>query len=48
MRTKSFEEVEKECRGQLEVLKAMGAKIIGTSGQNFSVQDQEDTPVFGK
>src|SRR5699024_2802169 len=46
--TKSFEEVEKEFRGQLEFLKAMGARIIGASEQSYSVQGQEDTPVFGK
>ena len=43
--TKSFEEVEKEFRGQLEFLKAMGARIIGASEQSYSVQGQEDTPL---
>ena len=46
--TKPFEEVEKEFRSQLEFLKAMGARIIGASEQSYSVQGQEDTPVFGK
>ena len=46
--TKPFEEVEKEFRSQLEFLKDMGAKIIGASEQSYSVQGQEDTPVFGK
>ena len=43
----SLEEVEKEFRAQLEFLKAMGAKVIGASEQSYSVQGQEDTPVFG-
>ena len=42
-----LEEVEKEFRAQLEFLKAMGAKVIGASEQSYSVQGQEDTPVFG-
>lgn len=46
--TKPFEEVEKEFRAQLEFLRTMGAKIIGASEQSYSVQGQEDTPVFGK
>ena len=37
----------KEFRAQLEFLKAMGAKVIGASEQSYSVQGQEDTPVFG-
>lgn len=45
--TKPFEEVEKEFRAQLDFLKAMGAKIIGASKQSYSVQGQQDTPVFG-
>lgn len=45
--TKPFEEVEKEFRAQLDFLKAMGAKIIGASEQSYSVQGQQDTPVFG-
>lgn len=45
--TKPFEEVEKEFRVQLEFLKAMGAKIIGASEQSYSVQGQQETPVFG-
>ncbi|MBO7403303.1 MAG: myo-inosose-2 dehydratase [Lachnospiraceae bacterium] len=45
--TKPMEEVEKECRNQLEYLKTMGAKIIGFSEQSYSVQGQMDTPVFG-
>lgn len=45
--TKPFEEVEKEFRSQLEYLKAMGAKIIGASEQSYSVQGQQDTPIFG-
>lgn len=46
--TKPFEEVEKEFRAQLAFLKAMGAKIIGASEQSYSVQGQQDTPVFGQ
>ena len=46
--TKPFEEVEKEFRAQLEFLRTMGAKIIGASEQSYSVQGQEDKPVFGK
>lgn len=46
--TKPFEEVEKEFRAQLEFLRTMDAKIIGASEQSYSVQGQEDTPVFGK
>ena len=45
--TKPLDEVEKEFRAQLEFLKAMGAKVIGASEQSYSVQGQEDTPVFG-
>ena len=45
--TKPFEEVEKDFRAQLEFLKAMGAKVIGASEQSYSVQGQENTPVFG-
>lgn len=45
--TKPFEEVEKEFRAQLAFLKAMGAKVIGASEQNYSVQGQLDTPIFG-
>ena len=41
------EEVEKDFRAQLEFLKAMGAKVIGASEQSYSVQGQENTPVFG-
>lgn len=46
--SKSFEEVEKEFRAQLGFLKAMGAKIIGASEQSYSVQGQQETPVFGQ
>lgn len=45
--TKPFEEVEKEFRSQLAYLKEMGAKIIGASEQSYSVQGQQDTPIFG-
>lgn len=45
--TKPFAEVEKEFRRQLIFLKAVGAKIIGASEQSYSVQGQQDTPVFG-
>ncbi len=45
--TKPFEEVEKEFRTQLDFLKAMGAKIIGASEQSYSVQGQQETPIFG-
>lgn len=45
--TKPFEEVEKEFRAQLSFLKEMGARIIGASEQSYSVQGQQDTPVFG-
>lgn len=45
--TKSFEEVEREFRSQLEFLSAMGAKIIGASEQSHSVQGMQDTPIFG-
>ena len=45
--TKPFEEVEKEFRAQLTLLKAMGSKIIGASEQSHSVQGQMETPVFG-
>lgn len=45
--TKSFEEVEKEFRAQLEFLKSMGAKVIGVSEQSYSVQGMQDVPVFG-
>lgn len=46
--SKPFEEVEKEFRAQLSFLKAMGAKIIGASEQSYSVQGQQETPVFGQ
>ena len=45
--TKPFEEVEKEFRSQLAYLKEMGAKIIGASEQSYSVQGQQNTPIFG-
>lgn len=45
--TKPFAEVEKEFRRQLIFLKSVGAKIIGASEQSYSVQGQQDTPVFG-
>ncbi len=44
---KPFEEVERDCRSQLNFLREMGAKIIGFSEQSYSVQGQMDTPVFG-
>ena len=46
--TKPFEEVEHEFRQQLAFLRDMGAKIIGASEQSYSVQGQQDTPVFGQ
>ena len=46
--SKPFEEVEKEFRAQLSFLKARGAKIIGASEQSYSVQGQQETPVFGQ
>ncbi len=46
--TKPFEAVEAEFRSQLEFLKVMGAKIIGVSEQSYSVQGQQDIPVFGR
>lgn len=46
--SKPFEEVEKEFRAQLSFLEAMGAKIIGASEQSYSVQGQQETPVFGQ
>lgn len=46
--SKPFEEIEKEFRAQLSFLKAMGAKIIGASEQSYSVQGQQETPVFGQ
>ena len=45
--TKPFEEVEKDCRAQLSFLQKMGSKIIGFSEQSYSVQGQQDTPIFG-
>lgn len=45
--SKPFEEVEQEFRAQLSFLKSMGAKIIGASEQSYSVQGQQETPVFG-
>lgn len=45
--SRPFEEVEKEFRAQLTFLKTMGAKIIGVSEQSYSVQGQQDTPIFG-
>ncbi len=45
--TKSFGEVEKDFRAQLDFLQTMGAKIIGVSEQSYSVQGREDIPVFG-
>ena len=46
--TKPFEEVEQEFRAQLTFLQDMGAKIIGASEQSYSVQGQQNTPVFGQ
>lgn len=45
--SKPFEEVEQEFRAQLSFLKSMDAKIIGASEQSYSVQGQQETPVFG-
>ncbi len=45
--SRPFEEVEKEFRAQITFLKTMGAKIIGVSEQSYSVQGQQDTPIFG-
>lgn len=45
--TKPFEEVEKDCRAQLSFLQKMGSKIIGFSEQSYSVQGQQNTPIFG-
>lgn len=45
--TRSFAEVESDFRSRLDFLKAMGAKIIGVSEQSYSVQGQQDTPIFG-
>jgi len=45
--TKPFEEGEKDCRAQLSFLQKMGSKIIGFSEQSYSVQGQQDTPIFG-
>ena len=45
--TKPFEEVERDCRAQLSFLQKMGSKIIGFSEQSYSVQGQQDTPIFG-
>lgn len=42
-----FEQVEKGFRAQLGFLKALGAKVIGASEQSYSVQGQQDTPIFG-
>ena len=39
--------MEQEFRAQLTFLKAMGAKVIGASEQSYSVQGQQDTPIFG-
>ena len=46
--TKPFEEVVHEFRQQLAFLRDMDAKIIGASEQSYSVQGQQDTPVFGQ
>ncbi|MCD8378935.1 MAG: myo-inosose-2 dehydratase [Lachnospiraceae bacterium] len=45
--TMPFEEVEKDCRAQLAVLKAMGSKIIGFSEQSYSIQGKA-VPIFGE
>ena len=45
--TRPFAEVESDFRGQLDFLKAVGAKIVGVSEQSYSVQGQQDTPIFG-
>lgn len=42
-----FWEVEQSFRAQLEFLKALGSKVIGVSEQSYSIQGQQDTPVFG-
>ncbi|MGI6109447.1 MAG: myo-inosose-2 dehydratase [Eubacteriaceae bacterium] len=45
--SKPFEQTEKEFIQEMEFLKAMGAKVVGVSEQSYSVQGQQDTPVFG-
>ena len=45
--TRPFAEVERDFRRQLDFLKAVGAKIIGVSEQSYSVQGQQDIPIFG-
>lgn len=42
-----FEAVEKDFRAQLAFLKALGAKVIGVSEQSYSIQGQQNTPIFG-
>lgn len=45
--SKPFEETKEEFIQQMQFLNAMGAKIVGVSEQSYSVQGQQDTPVFG-
>ena len=45
--TKELADVEKDFRHQLDFLQKMGAKIIGVSEQSYSIQGQQDIPVFG-
>jgi inosose dehydratase len=42
-----FETVEGDFREQLVFLKALGAKVIGASEQSYSVQGEQNTPIFG-
>jgi len=45
--SKPFGETEKAFRDELKFLKALGARVIGTSEQSYSTQGLEDVPIFG-
>lgn len=44
--TKPYEKVEKEFIAKCRFLKRVGAKVIGISEQSYSIQGQQETPVF--
>ena len=45
--TQPYEQVEKDFLAHITFLKEMGARVVGISEQSYSVQGQQDTPIFG-
>jgi len=45
--SRPFVEVEQAFRAQLKFLQALGARVIGVSEQSYSIQGEQETPIFG-